>query len=42
MNREIVAGVNWAFARMRFGLRASILLHAAANGILVVPAVIIG
>lgn len=39
---QFVAGVNWAFARMRFGLRASILLHAAANGILVVPAVIIG
>ncbi|MBA4492382.1 CPBP family glutamic-type intramembrane protease [Paracoccus sp. S1E-3] len=38
---QFVAGVNWAFARMRFGLRASILLHAVANGILVVPMVLI-
>ena len=34
---QLVAGINWAFARMRFGLPASILLHAAANSILVIP-----
>lgn len=34
---QFLAGINWAFARMRFGLRASILLHAAANGLLVAP-----
>lgn len=39
---QFLAGVSWGFARMRFGLWASILLHAAANGILLIPFVLLG
>lgn len=39
---QFLAGVCWGFARMRFGFAASILLHAAANGILLVPIMLAG